>query len=240
MGLSARLAAGVAAAAASSLALTACGSASDPYPPTGVDELVVPSPSLDPADFVERIDNPWLPLVPGSRWRYRRTGPGTAGTVTVTVLDETREVEGVPATVVLTVSPGVRPQQPERTYDWFAQDADGNVWHLGRATQQPIWEAGVDDAEAGLAMPAHPRVGDGYRTEYAVGLAEDRAQVRSLDASASVPYDDLTDLLDTEESSALEPGVTERKLYAQGIGLVREQTVTGGDELLVLVSFDPP
>ena len=52
-----------------------------------------------------------------------------------------------------------------------------------------------------------------------------------------MPYGDLTDLLETEDSSPLEPGVVERKLYARGIGLVREQTVAGGDELVELVAF---
>jgi hypothetical protein len=86
-------------------------------------------------------------------------------------------------------------------------------------------------------MPAEPRVGDGYRREYAEGVAEDRAEVVSLDGSASVPHGDLTDLLETEVSSPLEPGVVERRLYARGIGLVSAQTVAGGDELVQLVSF---
>ena len=54
--------------------LTACGTASDPSPPTGVDELTIPTPSLDPDDFVRRIDNPWLPLAAGATWTYQVTG----------------------------------------------------------------------------------------------------------------------------------------------------------------------
>jgi len=230
MRLSARLAV---AAVTSSLLLTGCGSASEPSAPTGVDELVIPTPSLDPADFVESIDNPWLPLTPGSEWRYRSTTNGGEESITVTVLDETREVQGVTATVVRRTS--VRGRGPaEETFDWFAQDADGNVWHLG---EEASWEAGVDGAEAGLAMPARPRVGDGYRREYAGGVAEDRAEVLGLDGSASVPYGDLTDLLETEDTSPLRPGVVDRVLYARDVGLVRDQTVAGGDELVELVSF---
>jgi hypothetical protein len=52
-----------------------------------------------------------------------------------------------------------------------------------------------------------------------------------------VPYGDLTDLLETEDSSPLVPGLVERKLYARGIGLVRAQAIAGGDELEVLVAF---
>lgn len=231
MPLSARFAV---AAVTSSLVLTGCGSASEPYSPTGVDQLVIPTPSLDPADFVDQIDNPWLPLAPGTEWDYRATSGGELTRITVTVLDETREVQGVAATVVRETVVNGRGRQTAETVDWFAQDDDGNVWHVG---EEGSWEAGVGGAEAGLAMPAKPRVGDGYRREYAEGVAEDRAMVVSLEGSASVPYDDLTDLLETEDSSALEPGVVERRLYARGIGLVRAQTTAGGDELVELVAF---
>ena len=231
MSLSARLAV---AAVATSLALTGCGSASEPYPPTGVDQLVIPTPSLDRADFRKRIDNPWLPLEPGNEWDYRATSGGELTRIEVSVLDETREVQGVTATVVRETVVSGRGRPVGETVGWYAQDDDGNVWHVG---QEGAWEAGVDGAEAGLAMPARPRVGDGYLREYAEGVAEGRAMVLSLDGSASVPYGDLTGLLETEVSTPLTPGVVERELYARGIGLVRVQTVAGGDELVELVAF---
>ncbi|PWN04631.1 hypothetical protein DJ010_03135 [Nocardioides silvaticus] len=221
-----------AAAAVSTLALTGCGSASEPSPPTGVDQLVVPTPTLDPADFVAAIDNPWLPLAVGNEWRY--ADPAGGRTVTVTVLDEPREIQGVTGTAVRTTTTDVGSAADEQTIDWYAQDDDGNVWLLGEGGS---WEAGVDGAESGLAMPAEPRVGDGWRKEYAEGVAEDQVLVIDREGSASVPYDDLTDLLETEDTSALDPGVVERRLYARGIGLVRAQTVAGGDELLELVAF---
>jgi len=218
----------------SCLALAGCGSASEPSPPSGVDELVIPSPSLDPADFVEGVDNPWLPLVPGSEWHYRATTAVEPGTITVTVLDETREIQGVTATVVQEVVRDREGEVTEDTVTWLAQDAEGNVWTLG---EEGLWEAGVDGAEAGLAMPARPRVGDGYRTAYLEGAVEDRAEVVDLEGSASVPYGDLTGLLEIENSTPLEPGVLERKVYARDLGLVRDVTVDGGDELVELVSF---
>jgi hypothetical protein len=231
MRLSARLAVAV---LASSVALTGCGSASEPSPPSGVDELVIPTPSLDPADFVGSIDNPWLPLVPGNEWEYdAASSPGSRSAVTVRVTDGSVEIQGVPATGVETVTT-TREGPARTTVDWYAQDDAGNVWHVG---EEGVWQAGVDGAEAGLAMPAHPRVGDGYRTEYAPGVAEGRAQVVALDGSASVTYGDLTELLETEDSSSLEPGAVERRSYARGIGLVRV-TNDEGDELLELVAFD--
>lgn len=219
---------------ACSVALTGCGSASEPSPPSGVDELVIPTPSLDPADFVAAIDNPWLPLAPGSEWHYNATSAADLDTITVTVLDETREIQGVTATVVQEVLRDRSGEVVGTTVDWFAQDADGNVWHLG---EDGVWEAGVDGAEAGLAMPARPRVGDGYRTGYLEGEVEDRAEVVDLDGSASVPYGDLTGLVEIENSTPLEPGVLERQVYARDLGLVRDVTVDGGDELIELVTY---
>ena len=196
---------------------------------------MIPSPSLDPDDFVERIDNRWLPLAPGSEWEYVATSAGELTRIMVTVLDDTREIQGVTATAVRETVLDNLGRLVEEQVDWFAQDAEGNVWHLG---SDGAWEAGVDGAEAGLAMPAEPRVGDGYRREYAEGVAEDRAEVLGVDASASVPYGDLTDLLETEDSTPLEPGVVERRLYAREIGLVRAQTVAGREELVELVAFE--
>ena len=65
-------------AACSVLLLTACGGAGQANPekigPRGVDELVIPTPDPDPADFVDGVDNPWLPLQPGTVWTYAVSG----------------------------------------------------------------------------------------------------------------------------------------------------------------------
>lgn len=232
--------------AALALVATACGDAARDSAPTGVDELTIPSPSLAPSDFVDRIDNPWLPLAPGNRWVYRALEGGERRTITVTVLDRTEEIQGVTATVVHDVVTDADGTVVEDTFDWYAQDTRGNVWYLGEDTTEHdgrtvstegSWRAGTDGAEAGLAMAAHPRVGDGYRQEYLEGTAEDRARVLALDASASVPYGEFDGLLETEDTTPLEPGVVEHKLYARGVGVVREETIAGGDEFVELVTF---
>jgi hypothetical protein len=226
--------------------LSACGAEPPSIDPTGVDELTIPTPTPDPADFVDEITNPYLPLTPGSTWTYSATGEDGAETITVTVLDETRLIQGVEATVVHDVVTDESGGVLEDTYDWFAQDAAGNVWYLGEDTTEydgkevsteGSWEAGKDGAEAGLAMPAEPRVGDGYRQEYYPGVAEDRAEVLDLDTSLTLAYDVFDDLVKTEESSPLEPEVVEHKFYAEGTGLVLERTVAGGDEVVELVSY---
>jgi hypothetical protein len=96
--------------------------------PAGGDAYTV---TLTAADFVERIDNPYLPFLPGSKWVYEATlEDGTVERNEIEVLQETRAVNGVAATVVHdTVFVGG--QLVEETYDWYAQDKDGNVWYLG-------------------------------------------------------------------------------------------------------------
>jgi hypothetical protein len=203
--------------------------------PTGVDELEIPTPSADPDDFVPGIDNPWLPLAAGNRWRYE----STAGTTTeVVVPDETREVQGVATTPVETVVTGADGRISAERTEWYAQDADGNVWLFGAAADPDgSWEAGVDGAEAGLAMPAEPRVGDGYRQQLAPGVAEDLVTVLSVDEAVNVRAGSYPDLLQVEVTSPLDPDRQVRRYYARDTGLVYEETVSGGFERLELVEF---
>ena len=201
---------------------------------------------LAPGDFTTRIDNPYLPLRPGSRWVYRETDSEDAvQRVVVRVTRRKKRIaNGVTARVVRdTVTE--RGRLVEDTFDWFAQDRAGNVWYLGEDTTEyedgrPIskagsWEAGVDGARAGIVMLARPRPGRTYRQERFPGEAEDRARVLSLDDQAEVPAGHFTGVLTTKDWNPLEPRVLEYKLYAKGVGLVLAVHVSGGsgrEELL--------
>ncbi len=99
------------------------------------------------------------------------------------------------------------------------------------------WRAGVHGAEPGISMPTHPRVGLSGRQEYYKGQAEDHFQVVSLHAHVSAPCTSTGRVLLTREWTPLEPGTVDHKFYARGIGVVLEQTVTGGSERAALVSF---
>jgi hypothetical protein len=223
-----------------------CGSAPQKSPPTGVDGLRIPTPSADPGDFVGRVDNPYLPLRPGSRWVYESGGEDPERT-TVTVTGDTREVQGVTTTVVHDVVRDADGKVVENTFDWYAQDTAGNVWYFGEDTTEfddrgrpddsGSWEAGVDGAQAGVAMLAAPRVGDGYRQESYPGVAEDVGEVLSTDEAVNVPFGSYTDVLQTKDTTPLEPGLVEHKYYAPGVGLVLEETVLGGADRAALVEF---
>ena len=107
----------------------------------------------------------------------------------------------------------------EDTLDWYTQDTNGNVWYFGEDTKEldssgnvisteGSWVAGVNGAQPGIIMEAHPRVGDQYQQEFAAGVAQGMAQVLGLNKSACVMYGCFDDLLLTKEWSPLEKGVT--------------------------------
>ena len=209
------------------------------------------APELDPADFVAVVDNPYLPFVAGSRWTYEETnGEGQTEDIEIVVLDETREIAGITATVVrdtVTIA-GVL---VEDTHDFYAQDVDGNVWYLGEEVDnyengdlvdhEGSFEVGVDGAYAGIVMEADPQVGDAYRQEYYPGEAEDMGEVLRTGETVSVPGGDFTDVIVTRDWNPLEPDIIEEKYFAPGVGQVREATVAGetGDGVLVDMELVP-
>ena len=188
--------------------VTACGTASAPSPPAGVDELVVPMPSADPDDYVADVDNPWFPLEPGTDASWEVADGAGRQRIDVSV-ERAASVDGVPVTARTTTSGA------GEVVDLYAQDVAGNVWWFGR---QGEWVAGTDGAEAGLAMPADPRVGDGYLAAYAEGVVEDRVTVVSREG----------DELVTEVRSDLEPGVVTTLTYERGTGPVEVDRVGTG------------
>lgn len=203
---------------------------------------------LDPAKFSVAIDNPYWPMAPGSRWVYReRDGEGGTQRVVVTVTGRTRRIaNGIEARVVHdVVSEDGEPV--EVTDDWYAQDSQGNVWYLGERTAEyedgrvvsraGSWEAGVDGAQPGVAMPADPQVGMAYRQEHYAGEAEDRARVLSIDEQAEVPFGHFADVVMTKDLVPLEPKVLEYKLYARGIGPVLVLDVSGASGREELVAY---
>jgi hypothetical protein len=204
-----------------------------------------PRPPNLPAAFVRQIDNPYFPLKPGATFTYRGTEDGKSSTDVVSVTRKTKVVAGVRATVVRD-RVFVEGKLKEDTDDWYAQDTKGNVWYLGEDSKEldngrvtsteGSWKAGVDNARAGIFMPAAPRVGQSVKQEDAKNVAEDCARIVDLHAQVKTPHVSSSRALKTAEFSPLEPDVLENKYYVRNVGLVRERTVKGGSDVLELVS----
>jgi hypothetical protein len=194
---------------------------------------------LDPGRFTVEIDNRYWPMAPGTRWTYREIDEeGRELEVVVTATSETKRIaNGVTARVVRdTVTEDG--ELIEDTFDWYAQDEDGNIWYLGEDTAEfedgevtttaGSFEAGVDGAEAGIIMPADPEDGMRYRQEYYEGEAEDNGEVLSVEERAEVPFGSFDGVLLTKDTITIEPDVLEYKLYAPGVGPVLTFGVSGG------------
>ena len=204
-------------------------------------------PAFAAANFGGPIDNPWLPLKPGTVLRYRGVGDDgkTRELNTVRVTHKHKRIMGVAATVVLDrVFAEGKPE--ERTFDWFAQDRQGNVWYMGEDSRNfehgrwvkddGSWTAGVGGAKPGVIMLAHPRRGERYRQEYAPGHALDQAQVLGPGGRVKTPFRTFRRTLLTLEYSTIDRQY-ELKWHARGIGVVKEQAVTKSRELSRLVAI---
>lgn len=217
-------------------------------------------PDFDPGNFVDPTEigdsvapNPYFPLVAGNQWVYE----GGDETITVTVTDKTKLIEGVTCVVVndLVEEDGV---PIENTDDWYAQDLAGNVWYCGEIaenfetfqgddSEEPelvdidgSWKAGRDGAKPGILIGAAPQLGDIYQQEVALGEAEDVAEVISTTGNESVAAGFACNnvCVVTRDGTPIEPGVFENKHFAPGVGLILEEDMEGNR--VELVEFTTP
>lgn len=186
--------------------------------------------------FTPHVTNPWFPLTPGTQYVYKGVKDGKPSRDVVTVTHRVVVINGAPCVTVedrLYLSGRLE----ERTTDWYSQDTAGNVWYFGERTAEldrhghvtsteGTWRAGVDGAVAGIYMPAAPHLGQTGRQEYYKGHAEDHFKVIGVFPNAVL----------TQETTPLEPGVVDHKLYVRGLGTAYEQTERGGDERNELIS----
>jgi hypothetical protein len=199
---------------------------------------------FNPANFSDPldIDNPLLPMVPGTTQTYKAEGADGCEVDVVEVTSLTKAIAaGVTARVVHDVGyedPECNGtlQKAEETDDWFAQDNDGNVWYLGEDSKNCTpagctpsggsWEAGIDGAAAGIIMLAHPKPGEQYYQEFYKDHAEDQAKITGVGVKVVLKREDawpgspFTGCLKTKEWSKLSPGDIEQKYYCPGIGNV--------------------
>lgn len=210
-----RLVAAACAGGALAVALSGCAGIGQPQPydSTGINGLVIPTATPDPADFVDTVDNPWLALEPGATRRFRVTDDGRpVGTLDAEVVAGTTTIAGLEATGVRTTT-DIDGERSEETA-FYAQDDRGNVWLVGADADGEGWRAGEGGAEAGLAMPADPRLGDGWVAYVAPGWAE--ATLRVEDQSR-----EMVQMAD-------EAGTTTRRIYELGAGLVSVEDLDAG------------
>jgi hypothetical protein len=201
------------------------------------------------------IDNRWFPLRPGTQWvsegSTREEGRRVSHRDVFTVTDLTKVVNGV-RTVVIWDRDYSKGRLVEGELTFFAQDNDGNVWHLGQYPEEyeqgkfvaaPAWLAGLKGAKPGIVMKAKPHLG---APSYSQGFAPppinwvDHAKVDKVGARTCVPAGCYDNVLVTREFETGKPDAFQIKYYARGIGNVRTGWAGSKDEdheVLVLVKL---
>jgi hypothetical protein len=181
--------------------------------------------------------NPYFPLEPGLKVHLAKEGE----TLVVSVLDETKVVDGVTTRVVEERESDDR-GLVEISKNYYAVDkATGDVYYFGEDVEDyedgkvvghgGAWLSGVDGAKFGLMMPGKPSVGDKYYFEMAPGATE-RAEIVDLDATLETPLKTFSDVVYCREYDLLDSEVS-HKWYAAGIGMI------GDDDLRVIRIEEP-
>ena len=207
------------------------------------------SPTIDPSAFSTTIDNPYLPLAPGTRTISEATTPDGLQQTTTEVTRDTKMIMGVKTVVgprhrqpstarrsktrstgmprIATATSGISAKPPKSSRTTAPWTATGS------------FEGGVNGALPGIIMPGHPQVGDQYRQEYAKGVAEDTGEVLNLTGRETTPLTGpLSDLLVTKDVDLLDPTApAENKYYARSIGLILTTEAGGRDEAVKVEKF---
>ncbi len=187
------------------------------------------------------INNPYFPVVPGAKYTYlaeivdEDTGEISTEDIIVEMLSQTKTIVGVQVRIVRdrVFEEG---RIIEDTFDWYAQDNNGNVWYFGEdvtnfeydeqgnvtTNKDGSWIAGEDGAQAGIIMEARPRVGFSYYQEFAPGNVLDQGVGLARNEHATVPVGTYNNVFRSKESSVVEPFSLANKLYAPGVGTVKE------------------
>jgi hypothetical protein len=218
----------LAGAAACALAVAAAAAAGGP----GLS--AVAGVRFEPADFhgSATVDNKWLPLRPGTEYVYAGSSVDGKKRLVFTVTDLVKTVAGVQNAVVWDRD-YTNGELVEAEIAFFAQDEHGNVWHTGEYPEEyeggkvvdaPAWIAGVKGAKAGFEMKAAPLLGAPvYPQGYAPPPVDwtDHAQIYKVGEKTCVPAGCYAHVLVTREFNPDEPGQSQLKYYAPGVGNIR-------------------
>jgi hypothetical protein len=208
------------------LAITLTGMTATQAEQTWTDQFAV-----ERGELVSSGRNPFFVLEPG----YRLTLQDGDERLVITVLTDTKVVDGIETRVVEErESKGDALVEVSRNYFaiskrtnsvfYFGEDVD--IYKNGKVTtHEGGWLAGVNGARFGLAMPGQPLVGGRYYQEIAPGVALDRAQIVSMTGTLKTPAGTFTNVLRVEETTPLERGAREYKLYAPGVGLLQDESL---------------
>lgn len=189
---------------------------------------------LEDCNFSTTGSNPYFILEPGHQSVLEAQEDDEMIELVITVLNETKVVDGIEIRIVeeresedgelVEISRNYFAVcKPNNDIFYFGEDVDD--YEDGQiVSHEGAWLAGENGARAGLFMPGNVQVGMRYYQEFAPGIAEDRAEIMSVNEVLSVPAGNFTDVLRVEETNPLEPGVREDNFYAPRIGVIQDES----------------
>jgi hypothetical protein len=177
-------------------------------------------------------DNPFFSLEPGFQLVLEGEEDGEEVRLVITVLDETKTIDGV-KTRVVRERETADGELVEVSKNYFAIcNRDNSVVYFGEdvniyesgvvVSHEGSWRAGVNGAKPGIIMPGIQLLGARYMQEIAPGVALDRAETVSISEVVETPAGTFENCLKTKETTPLEPGAVEFKFYAPDIGLIQD------------------
>ncbi len=185
------------------------------------------NPTIDPANFSNKIDNPLFNLPFGKLMVYEAKTEDGLERIEIRIRPETRKIMGID-TLIYNDRVFIDGQLVEETNDYLAQDKDGNVWYFGEVVDNYEggkfkdhaggWIAGEDGALPGIWIKKKQVVGDSYRMEYYKGKAEDMAEIKETGVTVKVAAGTFKDCTMVYEWTPLEPDAKEHKYYCPDVG----------------------
>lgn len=179
--------------------------------------------------------NPYFSLDPGRQSVLRGEEDGEAVELVITVLDQTETVGGV-ETRVVEARERADGDLTEVSRNYFAVcTPTSSVFYFGEAVDfyeggqvvnhEGSWRADEGENRPALIMPAQPLLGARYHTELAPGVAMDRAEIVAYPVRAETPAGTFAGCFAQADTTPLEPGLREEKIYCPDVGLVRDVAV---------------
>jgi hypothetical protein len=190
---------------------------------------------LEDCNFATTGENSYFVLEPGYQVILGGQEDGEDLQLVMTVLNETKVVDRVETRVVEEKeSEGGNLVEVSRNYFalckprnnaiYFGEDVD--MYEDGKiVSHEGAWLAGQNGSKAGMIMPGKVEVGLKYYQEIAPGVAEDRAEIISVNDTLNTPAGMFKQVIKTEETNPLKPGEKEFKFYAPGIGLIQDEAI---------------
>jgi hypothetical protein len=187
---------------------------------------------IEDCTFADTGANQFFILEPGYQLSFAGEEDGEEVELVITVLDETKEVDGV-LTRVVEERESADGELVEVSRNYFAIcEQTNSVFYFGEdvddyedgeiVSHDGAWLAGEDDARAGIMMPGTVLLGSRYMQEIAPDVAMDRAHIISMNNTVETPAGTFEDVLKVRETTPLEPSAREFKYYAEGVGLIQD------------------